>query len=56
MEFAAKEPGVNRWGAYSNLAIDPADGCTFWYTQEYNNSKGWAWGTKIGSFKISGCQ
>jgi hypothetical protein len=25
----------NRWGDYSSMAIDGADGCTFWYAQEY---------------------
>jgi hypothetical protein len=50
------QSGVSRWGDYSNLSIDPVDGCTFWYTQEYNNSFGWAWGTRIGSFKVAGCQ
>jgi hypothetical protein len=27
-----------RWGDYSALTIDP-DGCTFWYTNEYYNSR-----------------
>ena len=26
--------GVERWGDYSAMSIDP-DGCTFWYTGEY---------------------
>ncbi len=26
---------ANRWGDYSAMEIDPIDGCTFWYTQEY---------------------
>src|SRR5262252_11049901 len=25
----------NRWGDYSSLTVDPVDGCTFWYTNEY---------------------
>ena len=25
----------NRWGDYSSMSVDPADDCTFWYTQEY---------------------
>lgn len=24
-----------RWGDYSAMSVDPADGCTFWYTQMY---------------------
>ncbi len=27
--------GSFRWGDYSSMAIDGADGCTFWYAQEY---------------------
>ncbi|MCX6033320.1 MAG: hypothetical protein NT169_29065 [Chloroflexi bacterium] len=50
------QSGVNRWGDYSNLSVDPADNCTFWYTTEYNNSFNWYWGTKIGSFKLANCQ
>lgn len=50
------QSGVNRWGDYSNLSIDPVDGCTFWFTTEYNNSGGWAWSTYIGSFKLPNCQ
>lgn len=49
------QKGVNRWGDYSSLSVDPVDDCTFWFTTEYNNSKAWAWGTKIGSFKLPGC-
>jgi uncharacterized repeat protein (TIGR01451 family) len=26
-----------RWGDYSSIRVDPADGCTFWYTTEYLN-------------------
>ncbi|HMX39354.1 MAG TPA: T9SS type A sorting domain-containing protein, partial [Saprospiraceae bacterium] len=40
-----------RWGDYSNLAVDPEDGRTFWFTGEYQplNQN---WGTRIGSFRI----
>ena len=27
--------GQTRWGDYSNITVDPADGCTFWYVNEY---------------------
>jgi hypothetical protein len=26
---------LNRWGDYSDVTVDPVDGCTFWYTSEY---------------------
>jgi hypothetical protein len=49
------QSGVNRWGDYSSMTVDPTDDCTFWYTQEYNNSGGWGWSTRIGAFQVSAC-
>lgn len=43
------QTGVNRWGDYSMMSVDPSDGTTFWYTNEYSNG-GWNWKTKIASF------
>ncbi|MGE5276847.1 MAG: carboxypeptidase regulatory-like domain-containing protein, partial [Acidobacteriota bacterium] len=46
----------SRWGDYSAMTVDPADECTFWYTNEYyatSSSAGWQ--TRIGHFKFSGC-
>jgi len=51
----------NRWGDYTSLNIDPVDGCTFWYTNEYYQIDGIIsvitapWQTRIGSFKLPGC-
>ena len=49
----------SRWGDYSAMTIDP-DGCTFWYTTEYYDSKattnaGNDWQTRIGSFRFADC-
>ncbi|HUS15035.1 MAG TPA: hypothetical protein VM536_08475, partial [Chloroflexia bacterium] len=49
------QSGVNRWGDYSALSVDPTDDCTFWFATEYNNSGGWTWSTRIGSFKFASC-
>jgi hypothetical protein len=48
----------NRWGDYSSIALDGADGCSFWYTNEYYPADGsFAWSTRIaGAIKFSGCQ
>jgi hypothetical protein len=47
---------LSRWGDYSNMVIDPADDCTFWYTTEYIPSNGtFNWETQVGTFKLSGC-
>ncbi|MGC8763797.1 MAG: carboxypeptidase regulatory-like domain-containing protein, partial [Acidobacteriota bacterium] len=51
---AASQTGVNRWGDYSTMSVDPVDDCTFWYTQEYSTG-GWNWATRIGAFKYGSC-
>jgi hypothetical protein len=46
----------SRWGDYSSMAIDPADDCTFWYTQEYYKTTGsFNWNTRVASFKFTTC-
>jgi hypothetical protein len=48
--------GLNRWGDYSAMQIDPVDDCTFWYTQEYMKTTGsFNWNTRIANFKFPGC-
>ena len=47
---------LNRWGDYSSMAIDPMDGCTFWYAQEYIQTSGsYNWSTRLASFKFPFC-
>jgi hypothetical protein len=47
---------ANRWGDYSDMEIDPIDGCTFWYTNEYYaTDSSFNWQTRIGSFQFPGC-
>jgi len=51
----------SRWGDYSSMAVDPHDGCTFWYTTEYSTPTNIFgtfnifWGTAIGSFHFPNC-
>ena len=48
--------GLTRWGDYSEMTVDPVDGCTFWYVNEYLPSNGsFNWATRVGSFKFPGC-
>lgn len=54
IEGTGSQSGSNRWGDYSSMGIDPADDCTFWYTNEYLLAGG-QWRTRIGSFKFPGC-
>ena len=49
--------GLNRWGDYSSMAIDPVDDCTFWYANEYIASNGtFNWHTRLASFKFPSCK
>jgi hypothetical protein len=48
--------GLDRWGDYSSLNIDPTDDCTFWFTSEYLTANGsFNWHTRVGNFKLTGC-
>jgi len=41
-----------RWGDYSSMTVDPSDGTTFWYTQQYFTGMGVLWQTRIASFNF----
>ncbi|OFV93837.1 MAG: hypothetical protein A3G76_10810 [Acidobacteria bacterium RIFCSPLOWO2_12_FULL_65_11] len=48
------------WGNRSALSVDPADDCTFWYTNEYYKPTGSIgsnddWSTRIGTFRFPNC-
>jgi hypothetical protein len=46
----------NRWGDYSSMALDGADSCTFWYTNEFYPVDGaFAWDTWVTSLKFPNC-
>jgi hypothetical protein len=49
----------SRWGDYSTMSVDPVDGCTFWYTQEYQRNDDaridFDFKTRIGAFRLPGC-
>ena len=55
----ADEENTYHWGDYSSMTVDPVDGCTFWYVNEYFpvNETGTAinWHTRIANFRLSGC-
>jgi uncharacterized repeat protein (TIGR01451 family) len=47
---------ASRWGDYSDMTVDPVDGCTFWYTNEYySTTSQFNWRTRIGSFHFPSC-
>lgn len=43
----------NRYGDYASMNVDPIDGCTFWFTGEYNAASQWS--TRIGRFRFNAC-
>ncbi len=48
----------NRWGDYTSMRLDPADNCTFWYSNEFYSTTGLpgsSWSTQINSAQFSGC-
>jgi hypothetical protein len=46
-----------RWGDYSSMSVDPEDGCTFWYSQEFYKVTGsFNWSTRIASFRFTTCK
>src|SRR5712692_10355461 len=46
----------SRWGDYSTMSVDEADGCTFWYTQEYYETTGsFDFKTRVGAFRFPSC-
>ncbi len=47
---AYSQSSYNRWGDYSNISVDPADGVTFWYTNEYKSIS--SHGSRVASFNI----
>ena len=58
-EGSQSSGGVDRWGDYTSMTVDPTDDCTFWFTEEYlkatGQNSGFNWSTAIGSFTFAGC-
>jgi hypothetical protein len=47
-----------QWGDYTGMTVDPVDGCTFWYVNEYftqNQNTTLDWQTRIAKFKVPTC-
>ncbi|MBZ0243375.1 MAG: T9SS type A sorting domain-containing protein, partial [Bacteroidales bacterium] len=51
VEGTKAQTGLNRWGDYSAMSIDPSDDSTFWYTQMY--ILGSSWRTHFASFNFA---
>ncbi|MDD5369879.1 MAG: hypothetical protein PHQ40_12400 [Anaerolineaceae bacterium] len=54
--LGAQTNTIPRWGSYSSMTVDPVDGCTFWYANEYYpTSSAAAWRVRVGAFKYEQC-
>jgi hypothetical protein len=45
-----------RWGDYTSMVVDPADDCTFWYTNQWlpaTSTNGWV--VRVGAFRFDEC-
>jgi centrosomal CEP192-like protein/ASPM-SPD-2-Hydin domain-containing protein len=55
----ADQENTWHWGSYDSMTVDPVDGCTFWYVNEYYpvNQTGTLinWHTRISNFQLPGC-
>ncbi len=53
------EENSSHWGNITSMTVDPTDGCSFWYENQYykNNQTGTGinWNTRIAKFKLSTC-
>ena len=57
---SADEEDSGSWGDYTSMTVDPVNGCTFWYVNEYfltNQVVGQPldWHTRISNFQLPAC-
>jgi len=54
---SGSETATSQWADYSQMALDPADDCSFWYTGTYQpvTSNQYSWATRIGAFRFADC-
>jgi len=45
-----------RWEDYTQTAMDPGDDCTIWYVGDYLRKDATTYSTRIGAFRLPGCQ
>ncbi len=50
-EGSAAQTGVDRWGDYAMMSVDPADNLKFWFTTEYSTGS-WYWATRIAQIDL----
>lgn len=55
-EGAASQTSSLRWEDYTNITLDPADDCTFWFVGNYLKAGASSSTTRIGAFSVPGCK
>lgn len=54
--LGAQNGSLNRWGDYTLMSVDPRDGCSFWYINQYQPATGsFNWKTRVASFRFPSC-
>jgi hypothetical protein len=58
MNGGGSQTNYTRWGDYTHMSVDPTDGCTLWFTGQYQTVTGvFDWSTRIYSTKAgANCQ
>ena len=58
MPGSGSQTSYDRWGDYAHMSVDPTDGCTLWFTSQYQTVTGvFDWSTRIYSTKVgANCQ
>jgi hypothetical protein len=51
----ASQTNTLRWEDYTQTAIDPSDDCTIWYVGDYLKKGATSYSTRIGAFRLPGC-
>lgn len=44
-----------RWEDYTQTGVDPSDDCTIWYVGDYYKKDAQSYSTRIGAFRLPGC-
>jgi|CZKS01.1.fsa_nt_gi hypothetical protein len=55
-EGKAAQTGSLRWKDYTNIALDPADECTFWFVGNYIKPEATTSTTRIAAIALPGCK
>ncbi len=56
VEGEAAQTTTIRWEDYTQTAMDPADDCTIWYVGDYLKKDAPSYSTRIGAFRVPGCE